>query len=77
MIDVLQNIRDGRDATAGWPGDAMNRASAKLAASVAPIEALIRAADAMSRVHIAKGNDSGRRKQLALREALANIGVTP
>ena len=76
-VDVLKFIRDGRDATAGWPGQAMNAVSGNLARSIGVIEELLSASDAMSRVHIAAGNDLGKRKQERLREILARIGRQP
>lgn len=70
-VDVLAAIRAGTNATSGWPGQAMNEVAVRLAKAEAAYLTLISAADAMSRVRLAKGNDCGREKQIRLRAAIA------
>lgn len=69
-VDVRAAIREGRNATAGWPGSAMAAVSDRLSDAETALIDLLATASAMSRVHIAKGNDLGRAKQRALREAI-------
>ena len=73
-VNIVAAIREATDALDGWPGHVMNSKRDALVAALPALKEVLEAARPMAFVHLAKGNDSGRRKQLRLRNALARIG---